>query len=280
MQASAGSATKGPPASDPAQLVDLRRYPILNPDAPAAVALVARCRAELRASGACILPGFLTAVALARMADEARAVAPSAHWGARGPGGTAYLEPPDPGFPEGHPRRRLQQSSVGAIAYDLIPPGQALRQLYEWGGLMNFIERVVDRGRLYRYADPLGALNIAIMREGDRLFWHYDQTDFVTSILLQDCEAGGAFEYVPMIRQPGNENYDRVGRLLDGDRSEVVRLDIRPGTFVFFEGRQSIHRVSPIEGKTDRHIALLGLDARPDTCSSERLRMRRYGRLG
>jgi len=68
----------------------------------------------------------------------------------------------------------------------------------------------------------------------------------------------GAFEYVPMIREPGNENYDRIGRLLDGDRSGVVRLDIQPGTFVFFEGRQSIHRVSPIEGKTDRHIALLG----------------------
>jgi hypothetical protein len=145
---------------------------------------------------------------------------------------------------------------------------------------MDFIERVVDRGRLHRYADPLGALNVAVMREGDRLPWHYDQTDFVTSILLQDCEAGGAFEYVPMIRQPGNENYDRVGRLLDGDRSDVVRLDIQPGTFVFFEGRQSIHRVSPIEGRTDRHIALLGFDTRPDTSSSERLKMRRYGRLG
>ena len=69
--------------------------------------LLARCT-ELRASGACILPGFLNATALARMADEARMVAPCAHWGARGPGGTVYLEPPDPGFPEGHPRRRLR----------------------------------------------------------------------------------------------------------------------------------------------------------------------------
>jgi hypothetical protein len=187
MPAVARAATKGLATGDPARFVDLVRYPIRHPEATAAQALIARCRAELRASGACILPGFLTAEALARMADEARLVAPCAHWGARGPGGTAYLEPPDPSFPEGHPRRRLQQSSVGAIASDLIPPDHALRQLYEWAGLMDFIEAVVDRGRLYRYADPLGALNIAVMREGDRLAWRYDQTDFVTSILLQDA---------------------------------------------------------------------------------------------
>jgi len=278
MQATAEAATQE--GYDPARLVDVERYRILDLDAPAAHTLIARCRAELRTTGACVLPGFLSASGLARMADEARLIAPFAHWGAVGPGGTAYLEPPDTGFPEDHPRRRLQPSSVGAVAYDLIPPNHALRRLYEWDGLMAFIERVVDRGRLYRYTDPLGALNVAVMRDGDRLLWHYDQTDFVTSILLHDCEAGGAFEYVPMTRQAGNENYDRVARLLDGDRSEVVKLDIRPGTFVFFEGRHSIHRVSPIEGGTDRHIALLGYDTRPDTRSSERLRMRRYGRLG
>ena len=278
MAANAAGATDEP--SDPARFVDLERYPIRDLAAPAAETLIARCRAELRATGACVLPGFLSEAALARMTEEGRAVAPSAHWDASGPGGTAYLEAPDASFPEDHPRRRLQRSSVGAVAYDLIQADHALRQLYEWAGLMDFIERVVDRGPIYRYADPLGALNVAVMRQGDRLLWHYDQTDFVTSILLQGCKAGGAFEYVPMIRQPGNENYDRVRRLLDGDRSEVVQLDIRPGTFVFFEGRQSIHRVSPIEGETDRLIALLGFDTRPDTCSSDRLKMRRYGRLG
>jgi hypothetical protein len=60
----------------------------------------------------------------------------------------------------------------------------------------------------------------------------------------------------------------------------MIQLDIQPGAFVFFEGRRSIHRVSPIEGRTDRYIALLGFDTKPGTCSSERLRMRRYGRLG
>ena len=265
-------------ANHPARLVDLQRYPIHDLARAAAQLLVATCRAELRASGACILPGFLTADALRRMVGEARAVASRAHWGGSS-GGTAYLEPPDMSFPEDHPRRRTQPSSVGAIAYDLIPPSDALRQLYEWDGLLAFIAAVVDRGPIYRYADPLGALNIAVMKDGDSLLWHYDQTDFVTSILLQDCQTGGDFEYVPMIRIADNENYDRVRRLLDGDRSETVRLAFEPGTFAFFEGRQSIHRVAPIAGPTDRYIGLLGFDTRSDTNSSERLKMRRYGRV-
>jgi hypothetical protein len=265
-------------ANHPARLVDLQRYPIHDLEHPSTQALVTKCKSKLQATGACILPEFLTADGLRRMVGEARAVAPRAHWGGRS-NGTAYLEPPDMSFPESHPRRRTQFSSVGAIAYDLIPPTDALRLLYEWDGLLAFIAAVVDRAPIYRYADPLGALNIAVMKDGDSLLWHYDQTDFVTSILLQDCEAGGDFEYVPMIRDTGNENYDRVRRLLDGDHSEVERLALEPGTFAFFEGRQSIHRVAPISGPTDRYIGLLGFDTKPDTNSSERLKMRRYGRI-
>ncbi|MGE0714399.1 MAG: hypothetical protein AB7P02_03070 [Alphaproteobacteria bacterium] len=266
------------PGANPGDLIDRARYPVDALDRPDTQALIARCHAELVATGACLLPGFLTAEALATMAAEARQVAPLAHNGGVGRG-TAYLEAPDESLPEGHPRRRLQTSSVGAVAYDLIPPGHVLRRLYEWEPLLRFIEAVVGRGRIFRYADPMGALNIAVMAEGDHLFWHFDQTDFVTSILLQDCESGGAFEYVPLIRGPGDERYDRVRRLLDGDRSEVVTLAIEPGTFAFFEGRHSIHRVSPIAGRTDRLIALLGYDTKPDTVSSDRLKLRRYGRL-
>jgi hypothetical protein len=265
-------------ANHPARLVDLQHYPIHDLARPSTRALVSKCRSELRASGACILPAFLAADALQRMVSEARRVASRAHWGGSS-SGTAYLEPPDMSFPEDHPRRRAQFSSVGAIAYDLIPPTDALRQLYEWDGLLAFIAAVVDRGPIYRYADPLGALNIAVMKDGDSLLWHYDQTDFVTSILLQDCQAGGDFEYVPMIRTADNESYDRVRRLLDGDRGEAVRLALEPGTFAFFEGRQSIHRVAPIGGPTERYIGLLGFDTKPDTNSSERLKMRRYGRV-
>ena len=259
-------------------LIDLARYPIDDLKSPAAAALVAECRQQLAATGACLLPDFLRPAALAAMAAEAASLAPLAH---RTPGSrsTAYLEAPDEGFPQGHPKRRLQPTSVGAVAYDLIPPDALLRRLYEWDGLVAFLAQALGRERLYRYADPLGALNVAAMADGEGLLWHFDQTDFVVSLLLQKCAHGGVFEYAPHIRGRDEPNYDRVWRLLDGAREEVIALDMAPGTLVLFQGRYSIHRVTVVEGARPRLIALLGYDTQPGTMSSERLKLRRYGRL-
>ncbi len=263
--------------NDIADLVDLDRYPIHDPQGKGRD-LVMLCREQLGRIGASNLDGFLLPVAIEAMVAEARALEPLAHRN-RGSKGTAYLEPADETLPDGHPRRRLQTTSVGAIAYDLVPAKSPLRRLYESPVLLDFLTQALDKGPLYRYADPLGALNIAVMGDGEHLMWHFDQTDFVVSLLLQDCEAGGDFEFVPNIRRPGEENYGKVKRLLDGDHSEVVRLDAKPGTLALFQGRYSIHRVSPIRGHTPRYIALLGYDTKPGTMSSDGLKQRRYGRI-
>ncbi|MGB3808836.1 MAG: hypothetical protein WA943_02000 [Parvibaculum sp.] len=275
---SAVPSTAQMPADHPARLVDLARYPIHDLQSAEARTLVQRCHDELVATGSCMLPGFLTAEALAAMRQEARELAPLAY-NEGAAKGTAYLDAPDKSLPEDHPRRRMLRTSVGAVAYDLVPQGSPLRRLYEWDGLNDFIASVVGLPNIYRYADPLGALNIAAMKCGDELLWHFDQTDFVTSILLEPSEQGGEFEYVPFIRSDDDERYDRVKRLFDGDMSEVIRLDLEPGAFAFFKGRHSIHRVTPIEGDTTRLIALLGYDTKPGTVSSEGLKQRRYGRI-
>ena len=53
---------------------------------------------------------------------------------------------------------------------------------------------------------------------------------------------------------------------------------MEPGTLLVFEGRHSLHRVSPIEGATTRLVALFGYDTKPGTMSSDLLKMIRYGR--
>ena len=125
----------------------------------------------------------------------------------------------------------------------------------------------------------MGALNIAVMNNGDYLRWHVDQTDFVTSIALQSSEEGGDFEFVPKLRNKGQENFEKVKALLKGSREGVVRLEMEPGTLVRFEGRYSIHRVTPVGGKRSRLVALLGYDTQPGVTSSEHLQYMRYGRL-
>src|SRR5712672_2988657 len=113
--------------------------------------------------------------------------------------------------------------------------------------------------------------------DGERLHWHFDQTDFVTSIALRPSEAGGDFQYVPLIRSATDENYPRVKRLLQGSDEGVVRVPMRPGTLLLFEGRNSIHRVTPIRGRITRLVALLAYDTQPATRSSKLLQMARYG---
>lgn len=262
---------------DPARFVDLERYPILDLAAPAARALVDRCRAQLAATGACELPGFVRPDATERMAKESETLIGQGHFAETQ--ATVYLGVPEQGLPEGHPRGRTAgRSAVEAIAYDLVPKAHALRQLYEWDGLMAFIGAALGREPLYRYADPLGALNVASMKAGDELAWHFDQTDFVVSIALRDAESGGDFEYTPLIRSAQDERYDDVQRVLEGDRSLVHTIPMTPGTLLVFEGRHSMHRVTPIEGGIERLVALLAYDTQPDTVSTPLLRRVRYGR--
>jgi len=275
----AGQTRSADPEPAIAAMIDVDRYPVHALGSPRAQMLIADCRVQLAARGSCVLDGFLTAHAIAAAAEEAHMLAPLAH---RTPNSrsTAYLEAPDESCPEDHPKRRLQRTSVGAVAYDLFPPNSPIRRLYEWDALLEFLAIALRKPKVWRYADPLGALNLAVMVDGDELHWHFDQTDFVVSLMLQRSLRGGDFEYVPYIRNAIEPNFLRVQRLLEGDRSDIITLDLAPGTLALFEGRYSIHRVGPVEGSKPRVIALLGYDTKPGTVSSDLLKQRRYGRVG
>jgi hypothetical protein len=117
------------------------------------------------------------------------------------------------------------------------------------------------------------------MADGDELEWHFDQTDFVVSLALRNPESGGDFLYAPRIRGEGEERYADVARVLAGDTARVRRLPMRPGTLLLFEGRHSIHCVSPVRGATPRLVGLLAYDTRPGTCASPLLQQARYGRV-
>ncbi len=232
---------------------------------------------QLAATGVCIVEQFIRPHALARLVAEADELAPRAHLS--DVTGTPYIEPPQPEYPAGHPRRTLVHTRLRAVAYDLFPGTSGLRQLYESDELMGFVGTVLEKPPLYRYADPLGALNLAVMTDGDELGWHYDQTDFVVSVAIQSSERGGDFESARRIRSADDENYDDVARILAGEPLPLVEtVPMRAGTLMLFEGRFSLHRVSPIVGPRPRYVGLFAYDTKPGTVSSELLRRVRYGR--
>jgi hypothetical protein len=262
----------------PDRWIDLARYPLLDLATPRGERVVRDAERELARAGMVVLPGFLKDQVLRPLAVECDALAPDGHFSEVQ--GTPYIDLPDLTQPEGHPRRTLGRTALSAVAYDRFPATSLLRALYEWDPFLEFVRVLLGRERLFRYADPLGALNLAVMRDGDELAWHFDQTDFVVSLAIQSSEAGGDFECVPMIRSADDERYDAVSQVLAGDPdAKPLQVPMTPGTLMLFEGRRSIHRVTPIRGARPRYVALLAYDTKPGTDSSELLKRVRYGRL-
>src|SRR3954453_7179552 len=193
---------------------------------------VDRLRAELRERGVSVIPGFVGPDVVAAMVDECDALAHEAYH--QDVMGTPYLELPDDGWPEGHPRVTWARSAVHTLGYDQFPTTSLIRQLYERDDFMEFLSDVLERAPLYRYADPIGALNVAVMVEGDVLDWHFDQTDFVVSLAIQSSERGGDFENAANPPAAPDENYGEVEAVLRGARAIVVVEPMTPGTLMLF----------------------------------------------
>ncbi len=257
-------------------LVDLDAYPVDDPDGRGAAVLDGHASA-FAARGVAILPGFLRPAAVRAMAAEAIDLAPGCHH--QDVMGTPYLRRAEPGPPDGHPARHLGRSALTAVPYDAFAATSPLRALYEDDRVLAAIRRLLGVGALHRYADPLGALNVAVMDEGDELAWHFDQTDFVVSIALQSSTAGGDFLCAENLRSATDENLPGVAGVLAGGSERVATIPMEPGTLMLFAGRWSLHAVSPVIGAVPRLVALLAFDTKPDTNSSDDLKRVRYGRV-
>lgn len=256
--------------------INLAKYPIHDLKDPKTRQVIALARFQLADTGAAEMPDFLTPVGLETLLNESVSLEKDAFWNALI--GNAYLDEPEDSLPEGHVRRLVEKTSLGAVGYDQFPQTSLLRKIFEWDAFMTFIGTILELPQIYRYADPMGALNLSVMKEDDYLRWHFDQTDFVSSLSVRSAEEGGEFEYVPLIRNSDSENYETVRGLLKGDREGVVTIENLPGTLLLFQGRHSIHRVTPIRGKTSRLMGLFGYAAEPGIQSSDYLRKIRYGR--
>jgi hypothetical protein len=179
---------------------------------------------------------------------------------------------------EDDPRRRRFRTRMGGIGYDLLPPGSPTRALYEWPALTRFIAALTGEAELHTCADPLASCVISVLEPGGRHAWHYDQNDFVVSLLLQSAERGGEFEYAPNIRSEEDENYDGVRRMLDGDPGLRKTGAIAPGCLALFRGRRSLHHVTEVEGARPRLIALFSYDKKPGMMFRPEVHLRALGR--
>jgi hypothetical protein len=271
-----GSMTTTSPPPRYEDVVDLGRYPIHQPASRGYGALVQACQDQLRDRGVAQLDGFLTPAAVSQMIAEADRLAGRA-W-ASDQSHTVYFEPPDDSAGADHPRALLQHSAKKAIAYDLIPGGAPIRRLYESTDLTAFIAAVLGKPALYRSADPLDALEIAVFADGDELGWHFDNSEFSVTVMYEEAEAGGHFDYHPRLRDEHDENYPGVRKVLLGDPGGVIRLPSAPGTLAVFRGQHALHRVTPVSGPRPRINSVLTYGERPGMKLNQLTQELFYGR--
>jgi hypothetical protein len=260
-----------------ADIIDLDRYPIHELGSSDGRALLERCREALRRDGALKLDGFIRADAMPELVAEARDLARLGH--PNDARHNAYFDDEiDTSLPVDDPHRILVRSAQKAVAMDLLPPTFATRFAYESDVMTSFVAAVLEEDVLYRSADPLDGCNMTVYEDGDELGWHFDQSEFSVTLMIQQAERGGEFEYVPMIRSPDNERYEAVRGVLEGERDGVVQLGSDPGTLAFFRGRYSLHRVPPVEGNTPRMNSVLTYSTRPGHKLSSMAQQLYYGR--
>lgn len=256
-------------------ILDLDRYPLDRPDGADWAALVARARADIARNGMVNLDGFLRPEAIAS-AVEALLPRFDTESFTHARRHNIYFRKDMPGLAPDHPALREVETVNRTLCGDQI--GGAVARLYDWPAFARFLAAAMDKPALHRMDDPLARINAMAYGPGEALNWHFDRSEFTTTLLLQAPDAGGAFEYRSDLRSNEDPNYDGVARLLSGDDPDLRRMTLAPGTLNVFKGRNTAHRVTPVEGKRARIIAVFSFYDRPGVRFSDEERIAFYGR--
>ena len=190
-----------------------------------------------------------------------------------------YFDDEIAGLEADHPALSRLRTVNHTICGDQIP-ASTITRIYEWQPLIDFLAAAMEKPQLFPMADPLGRLNVMAYREGERLNWHFDRAEFTITVLLQAPLNGGDFQYRSGLRSEADANYEGVARLLAGKDDRVKTLPLAPGTLNVFKGKNTAHRVTPVEGERDRIIAVFSYYETPDVTFSDEERLGFYGRTG
>ena len=263
-------------AIDVSRVVDLERYPI-HVDGEARRQLVADVQKDVRSVGCAVIKQFVKPEAIPALVAEGDKVS---HLGHRNFNRTnPYFTQLPADLPDTHPLRRFYDRSNAFVPADNFGEDSIIRAMYEWSSFAPFIQEVLEEPSFYRYADPLADVVINLAEEGNGFPWHFDTNNYTVTLAIQNAEHGGEFEFSPNLRTSTDENYDGVGRVLDGDQSIIHSLHLEPGDLQIFKGRYSLHRVTPLSGPTMRYVAIFSFTEMEGVVGSPERTKQLYGRV-
>ncbi|SHN45305.1 HalD/BesD family halogenase [Cryptosporangium aurantiacum] len=259
-------------------VVDTGRYPVSEPESPAWWAVVERVRAELATEGCSVVPDFIRPALHEALRAECATVAPLAHFDVETV--NVYNVDVDDDLPQDHPARTPMRRENAFTARDLIPRDTIIHRLYTDSRFQRFVAACFGLPEVYELADPLAGLCLNVVAPGKGHPWHFDTNEFAVSLLTQEPERGGVFEYCPEIRSASAENFADVKAVIEGrDQQRAHRLTLRPGDLQLFRGRYALHRVTTVEGERQRHTAIFSYSERPGVVGSPARTRQLFGRV-
>ncbi|WP_326595083.1 HalD/BesD family halogenase [Streptomyces sp. NBC_01803] len=260
------------------QVVDTDRYPLSDPESAEWKSVVSRTRRELRSSGCSVLPDFIRPVLQDTLRRECAEIAPLAHDDIETV--NAYNIDIATPLPKDHPGRLTTLRGNAFVARDRVPAGAIIHRLYTSEPFKRLIADCFELPALHELGDPLSGLVLNVVRPGMEHPWHFDTNEFTVSMLTQEPEDGGVFEYCPNIRSARAENFGDVRAVLTGSGGHLVRrLSLRPGDLQLFKGRYALHHVSTVKGTRARHSAIFAYSERPGVIGSVARTKQLFGRV-
>ncbi|MFE9806958.1 arpA protein [Streptomyces sp. NPDC005227] len=260
------------------QVVDTARYPLSELASAPGQAVLSRARRDLATLGCTVLPDFVRPSLRDVLRQECSAIAPRAHHDVETV--NVYNIAVDSALPQDHPGRRTFERGNAFVARDRIPADSLISRLYSDMTFRQFIARCFELPELHELADPLSGLVLNVVAPGMEHPWHFDTNEFTVSMVTQQAQDGGVFEYCPNIRTARDEHFDDVRDVVDGRGERLTRrLPLQPGDLQLFKGRYSLHRVSPVRGEVARHSAIFAYSERPGVIGSVERTRQLFGRV-
>ena len=255
---------------------DLDRYPLDRPRSEAWRALVTRCKADLARDGMFNLDMLLKPdAAAALVADLTPGFATRSFRHEREH--NIYFADRVPGLEDDHPALRRFRTENRTLCGDQVR-GSVIEWLYHWPEFAEFLSAAMDKPALYPMQDELAGLNVMSYDQGQALSWHFDRSEFTTTMLLQAPHSGGEFLYRTDLRSDDDPNFDGVARLLRGEDPHRKSLTLKPGTLNVFRGKNTPHCTAPVEGPRARVICVFSFYEAAGVQFSDDERLGFYGR--
>jgi len=139
--------------------------------------------------GVLVLENFLTEQAIATIKREGEAKMNDAYFCESKH--NVYLTDPDKDYAMDHPRNFEVVSSKGLIGDDQVADNSPLKEVYRDETFQQAISYLVGESAIYPYADPLSSVNLHFAKTGQELGWHFDNSSFAITLLIDKPEAVG-----------------------------------------------------------------------------------------